>query len=132
MNAPRVLPTLGVVAAGGALGAVLRASLGLAFPTGGGAFPWTTFAVNVSGSLLLALLGAVPALRRHALMRPFLGAGLLGGYTTLSTTSEEARLLVEGGDPALAAGYLVGTLGASLVGVHLARLYERRERRETR
>jgi CrcB protein len=127
-----VLPTLVVVAVGGALGAVLRASLGLAFPVAAGAFPWTTFVINVSGSLLLALLGAVPALRRHGLMRPFLGAGLLGGYTTLSATSEEARLMLEGGDATLAAGYLLGTLAAGLVGVHLARLYEHRERRETR
>ena len=132
MNAPRVLPALGVVAAGGALGAVLRASLGLAFPTAADGFPWTTFAINVSGSLLLALLGAVPVLRRHDLMRPFLGAGLLGGFTTLSTTSEEARLLVDGGDPVLAGGYLLGTLAACLAGVHLARAYERRERRGTR
>jgi fluoride exporter len=132
VNAPRVLPALGVVAVGGALGAVLRASLGLAFPSAPDAFPWTTFVINVSGSLLLALLGAVPALRRHALMRPFLGAGLLGGYTTLSATSEEARLMLEGGDPTLATVYLVGTLAACLVGVHLARLYEHRERRETR
>ena len=49
--------TLVAVAAGGALGGTLRWWLGDVVPDGTG-FPWTTFAINVTGAL--ALGGARP------------------------------------------------------------------------
>lgn len=108
------------VALGGALGAVARWSLGEAFPGSPGAFPWTTFAINVSGTLLLALLPASERVRRHRVLPPLLGTGVLGGYTTLSTYSEEARALLGSGHVALAAAYVGGTLAACLCLVALA------------
>ncbi len=51
------------VAAGGAVGASLRYLLGEAVPDHDG-FPWTTFAINVVGSFLLAALPAVDRVRR--------------------------------------------------------------------
>ncbi|MDQ0275755.1 CrcB protein [Arthrobacter silviterrae] len=60
-------------------------------------FPWATFAINVSGSLLLGLLTALAG----ASVLPtqwslILGTGFLGGYTTFSTASyETVRLLAE-------------------------------------
>lgn len=111
------------VALGGALGAVLRWWLGEAVPDGSG-FPWTTFAINVSGSLLLAALPALEVVRRHRAVAAGLGPGLLGGYTTLSAYSEQARALVSDGRTATALLYVGGTLGACLVGVTLvSRLY---------
>jgi CrcB protein len=56
-----------------------------------------------------------------------LGPGLLGGYTTLSATSEQSRSLLDQGRPALAAAYLVGTLAASLAAVALASRLSRPE-----
>ncbi|WP_332835221.1 CrcB family protein, partial [Carbonactinospora thermoautotrophica] len=47
---PRVL---GVIAAGGALGALARYGLAVALPHQPGAFPWATFLTNASGCLLL-------------------------------------------------------------------------------
>ncbi|MGD9961624.1 fluoride efflux transporter CrcB [Nocardioides sp.] len=108
------------VAVGGALGAVLRWSLGLLAPDGQG-FPWTTFAINVSGSFLLALLPALPSVRRHRLLPLFLGTGVLGGYTTLSTYAEESRVLFADGRAGLALAYLLGTLAACVMAVWLAR-----------
>ncbi|MGH3994372.1 MAG: fluoride efflux transporter FluC, partial [Pseudonocardiaceae bacterium] len=73
-------PVLVVVAAGGALGAVGRHGVALAFAgsTVG------TVVVNLSGCLLIGvltvLIGEVWA--GHRLLRPFLGTGVLGGYTT--------------------------------------------------
>jgi CrcB protein len=124
-----VLPTLGVVAVGGGLGAILRASVSLAFPASAGAFPWTTFAINVGGSLALALLTVAPGLRSHSLVRPFLGAGLLGGFTTMSTAADDTRALLASGHETTAAAYVLGTLVAALVAVHLVRVLAAREER---
>ena len=111
------------MALGGAVGAVLRWTLGEAVPDGTG-FPWTTFGVNVTGSLALAMLPWSAAVRRRPLLAVALGPGLLGGYTTLSTYAEETRSLLAEGATATALAYLLGTLAACLVAVSVAsRLY---------
>ena len=107
------------VALGGAVGGTLRWWLGDLAPDGGG-FPWTTFAINVSGSLALALLPALALVRRRPALAAGLGPGLLGGYTTLSTYAEQGRALLGDGRVGLAAAYLLGTLAACLVAVTLA------------
>ena len=108
------------VAVGGAVGAAARWGLGSWFPVDGPTFPWTTFAINVTGSVLLALLPAWGLVRRHPLLPAALGSGVLGGFTTLSAWSEETRSLLASGETATAAAYLLGTLAACLVGVALA------------
>ncbi len=108
---PRVLLA---VATGGAVGAALRYLCGEVAPDGAG-FPWTTFAINVVGCALLAGLGLLPPARRSATWAAALGPGVLGGFTTLSATSEQGRSLLAAGDSVLAAGYLLGTLAACLV-----------------
>jgi fluoride exporter len=110
---------LAAVALGGACGAVLRWALGEAFPDGVG-FPWTVFAINVAGSFALAALPALAVVRRSPVLAVGLGTGLLGGFTTLSACSDQTRALLDAGDGALAAAYLLGTLGAALVAVALA------------
>ena len=111
------------MALGGAVGAVLRWTLGEAVPDGSG-FPWTTFGINITGSLVLAMLPWSAAVRHRPLLALALGPGLLGGYTTLSTYAEETRGLLADGATATALTYLLGTLAACLVAVSLAsRLY---------
>lgn len=112
--------TLLLVAVGGALGACARAWLSTAYPDTGTGFPWTTFAINVTGSFLLALLPAFSAVRRHHLLPPMLGTGVLGGFTTLSTYSDQTRRLLADGAPGLATTYALGTLAACLAAVALA------------
>lgn len=107
------------VAAGGAVGAALRHLLDTVAPNGDG-FPWTTFAINVIGAFLLALLPALTAVRRSQARTLALGPGVLGGFTTLSTYSEQARALLADDRAALAATYLLGTLAACLVAVMVA------------
>ena len=87
-------------------------------PDGDG-FPWTTFAINLSGSFLLAALPAVVHVARRTAARRCLGPGVLGGYTTLSTYAEQGRALLADGATALAGGYLLGTLVAACVAVLL-------------
>lgn len=108
------------VAAGGALGAVLRWAATSAAPDGSG-FPWTTLAINVTGSLALALLPAVAAIRRRRLLTVALGPGLLGGFTTFSAYAEQGRGLLGEGRPWAALAYLLGTVAACLVAVHIGR-----------
>lgn len=107
------------VAVGGAGGAWARWAIGQWAPDGGG-FPWTTFVINVLGSLVLAGLPALAVVRHHHLLAVGLGPGLLGGFTTLSATSEQARALLASGRLALAAAYVGGTLAAALLAVTLA------------
>lgn len=109
---------LGAVALGGALGTLARWGLGELVPDGSG-FPTTTLAINVSGSFLLAALLAQPACRRRPLWQAGLGPGVLGGYTTLSTFSEQSRALLADGRAATALAYVVVTVAACVAAVAL-------------
>jgi len=118
---PFVIPTprlLLAVAVGGTVGAVGRYLFGELAPDGPG-FPWTTFAINVLGCTLLAGLTLLPLVRRSATWAAALGPGVLGGFTTLSATSEQGRSMLAAGDTALAGCYLLGTLVACLLAVTL-------------
>ncbi|MFZ2528738.1 MAG: CrcB family protein [Rhodococcus sp. (in: high G+C Gram-positive bacteria)] len=92
-----------VVAAGGALGAVVRYGLATAFPG-----LWTIAVINVVGSLLLGTLTAMIGPDR--LWRLFLGVGVLGGFTTFSTFAVDAVRT-----PVLAATYVTVTLAGALI-----------------
>ena len=113
-----------LIAAGGALGAVLRHAVDTWVPTESGGFPWGTFAINVVGAFGLGLLHAyVPAHPRvPRRVRAVLGAGLLGGFTTFSAYAVQTRTLLAGGHDGLALGYLLGTLAAAVVAVEAGRL----------
>lgn len=108
---------LAVVAGGGVAGAEARYGLSLWHPAVPGEWPLTTWAINVGGSFLLGALVVVltELTSPHRLLRPFLGVGVLGGFTTFSTAMVDVQQLASGGHPVLALGYLIGTaLGALL------------------
>jgi CrcB protein len=125
---------LAAVGAGGALGACARYAIGLSYPQGTGGFPWATFAINVSGGLLLGALVVLLTERfppsRYA--RPFLGTGVLGGYTTFSTYSVETVLLLRAGFVDRAVAYalasVVVALFAAWLGIALGRVIARPRR----
>lgn len=116
---PRHGLVLLAVAVGGALGAMLRHALTVGGSDATG-FPWTTFAINVCGAFLLALLPASAWVRRHHLLPPLLGTGVLGGFTTLSAWSEQTRALADRGEVATAGAYAVATVAACLAAVAVA------------
>jgi CrcB protein len=107
---------LSAVAVGGALGSAGRWLVAEALPAAGG-FPWPTFLVNVTGALLIGVLLVVvtDVVTGRPLLRPFLGVGLLGGWTTFSTYAVEARDLLATGALALVALYVVGSLVVGLL-----------------
>jgi CrcB protein len=118
-----------VVAAGGAIGSLARWGLGEAFSARSGSFPWATFTENISGGFALGVLMVfvVDVWRPSRYVRPFLGVGVLGGYTTFSTYTLDTRALVVADRAPLAAVYLFGTLTAGLaavwLGLAVARLF---------
>ncbi|NUT34907.1 MAG: CrcB family protein [Hamadaea sp.] len=107
--------TVAAVACGGAAGALARYGLGVAFPTAPAGFPWTTLASNVVGCLLIGVLIAVAG--GHALLRPLLGTGVLGGFTTFSTYILDIHRLVRAEQLPLALAYLALTVVGALAGV---------------
>ncbi|MFJ9467128.1 fluoride efflux transporter CrcB [Streptomyces caniferus] len=112
-------PVIGAVAAGGAIGATARYGAALLWPTDSGAFPWTTLAVNAVGCALMGVLMVVITEVRpaHRLVRPFLGTGVLGGFTTFSTYAVDIQRLTDAGRPAAALAYLAGTVLVALTAV---------------
>lgn len=117
-----------VIALGGSLGAAARYGVGHAVTTPTGGFPWSTLAVNVTGCFALGLLMVfvVEVWAGSRYVRPFLGVGVLGGYTTFSTYALEVRDLLAVGRQDLAGAYLAGSLAAGLtavwVGIMVGRL----------
>jgi CrcB protein len=117
-----------VIAAGGAVGAVLRFWVSTAvYGWLGRGFPHGTLAVNVIGSLAMGFLFVV-LVERAALgaeWRAFLLVGLLGAFTTFSTFSIETLNLIEQAEYAKAlANALVSVVAcvvAAFIGVVVAR-----------
>jgi fluoride exporter len=109
---------LAVIAAGGATGAAARYLIGATWPTPAGAFPVSTWAINVLGCALIGVLMVLvtEVWSRARLLRPFLGTGVLGGFTTFSTYTVDVQRLVAGAHADTALLYLALTpLGALLV-----------------
>jgi CrcB protein len=101
---------------GGALGAPLRYLVdAFVQERTPGVFPWGTFVVNVTGSLVLGVVAGLA--RYHGLGDvpvAVVGIGLCGGYTTFSTFSYETLELIEEGSIGLAAGNALGGLAVGL------------------
>ena len=111
-----------------AIGAPARYLIdGLVQERTGGAFPWGTFVVNVSGSFVL---GAITGLGLYhgldSTARTVLGTGGMGAYTTFSTFTFESVRLAEEGDTDQAlrniAGSFVVCLAAASAGLALTAL----------
>jgi fluoride exporter len=105
------------VAVGGAFGSVARYLISSwSIARFGAAFPWGTFAINVSGSFLIGVVFGLAAARTEMspYLRVFLTTGILGGYTTFSAFAFETYTLGAEG------AYLRGTayaLGSVVLGV---------------
>jgi len=112
---------LGAISAGGVLGAWARYGIAVAMPHQAGQFPLATFLTNVAGCFAIGVLMVVitEVWTAHRLLRPFLGTGVLGGFTTFSTYTVDIQRLVAAGEPRTGLIYLVATLSAALTAVYL-------------
>jgi CrcB protein len=116
-----------LIAAGGALGSVLRFYLsGVVASHWGDAFPWGTLLINISGSFVIGFISDLtgPGGRWLASTetRLFLMAGICGGYTTFSAFSLQTLALLKAGDWPRAGAYIVGSVVLCLLGVWLGYL----------
>jgi fluoride exporter len=101
----------------GAIGAPARFVVdGLVAERLGQVFPWGTFIINVSGSLLLGLLTGVALYHGFpSVPRAFLATGFCGAYTTFSTFGYETVRLADENAGLQAAANALGSLAAGLL-----------------
>lgn len=138
------LPTTRIallVAAGGALGALLRYVLNLAVPSLTTPtlleLPWATLIANVLGCLAMgALAGMLEVRPGRPWMQPLLGTGLCGGFTTMSTAILDGAAMMGADFAILAITYavlsLVLSIGALVLGLFAGRRLAQRTSRTER
>ncbi|RJF75447.1 fluoride efflux transporter CrcB [Rhodopseudomonas palustris] len=109
-----------LVFVGGGLGAMFRhfvnTASGRMFGT---AFPYHTFFINVTGSIVMGLIAGYLAFKGGSAqnVRLFVMTGILGGYTTFSAFSLDAALLYERGAVGLALLYVLGSVVLAIAGL---------------
>jgi fluoride exporter len=128
---------LAVISAGGVIGASARYAIADRWPSEPGTFPWATFWTDLSGSFLLGLL-IIVVLERFPptrYVRPFVGTGVIGAFTTMSTFQVELALLLKDGHAGTAALYGFGSIAGGLLlaylGIRAGRLSPARHREST-
>lgn len=123
----RVLASIFV---GGAAGAVLRVWLGQTFSGGAPDWPWVTFAINITGSFALAYFATrlQERLPQSTYLRPLLGTGFCGAYTTFSTMQVEILKMLDDDRYGLAVGYAAASITAGYSAIWIATALVRRTR----
>lgn len=125
LTAPHPGLVLAAIGVGGALGTLARYEIELHWRTTGDyGWSWATFVANLTGAFLLGLLVSLVARFRPGshLLRPALGTGVLGGWTTFSTYEVETVLRLRHGHVGIGVAYLLVTLvlGLALAAAGLA------------
>ena len=95
------------ISLGAVLGALSRYQLDRWFVQPVSGFPWTTLAINVTGSFLIGLFAN--ALPDRSDLRLLAMVGFCGSYTTFSTYSLEIVKLLQSGNPSVALIYLAAS-----------------------
>ena len=109
-----------LVFVGGGLGASLRHTVNISCARCiGTSFPYGTFIINITGSIMMGLIAGYLAFKGEASQpwRLFLMTGILGGYTTFSAFSLDTALLYERGEIGLALFYVLGSVVISIAGL---------------
>ena len=112
------------VALGGALGSVARFWLSLVIAARyGETFPWNTLVINVTGSFVIGILGALAQSgidgAQRATVVAFVMYGICGGYTTFSSFSLQTLNLLQKGEWLYAAGNILGSVIFCMIAVWL-------------
>ncbi|WP_461028951.1 fluoride efflux transporter FluC [Streptomyces sparsus] len=115
----RQSPVLAAVAVGGGLGAAARYAATLWWPNAPTGFPVSLLAVNVAGCAAIGVFMVLVSevWTSHRLLRPFVGTGVLGGFTTFSAYAENVDHLLSERSAVAGVTYLGLTLVAALAAV---------------
>ena len=116
-----LIKTILAVGAGSFLGGAGRYLVSLAMKSVNKGFPWATLTVNLVGCFLIGLLWGVFGRNgtESSNWALFLTVGLCGGFTTFSTFSKEALVMLQGGNLWGFVGYIAVSL---VVGIALVAL----------
>ena len=108
-----IIKNILVVGAGSFIGGAARYLVSLVMKGVGKGFPWATLTVNLVGCFLIGLLWGIFSKNgtEGSNWALFLTVGLCGGFTTFSSFSKEALMMLQGGNIWGFAGYV----GVSLV-----------------
>ena len=118
-----------LVGVGGAAGSIARYLTGVAYVRAAGPErPYVaTFIINVLGGLLMGLLiGALAKMGGSERTRLLLGVGVLGGFTTFSSFSLEAVMMLERRAYGTFAAYVAGSVVVSILALMLGLLLMRK------
>lgn len=123
-----------VVFAGGCLGGWARYGITSTWPARSGSFPWSTFEVNIAGAFVLALVIVTATdIAPSRYLRPLIGTGFCGAFTTFSSIVVTTDQLFAHEHPSTAIAYLsasiAGGLLAATVGLVAARAVAARRHR---
>ena len=113
---------IAAVAVGGALGSVARYLVAIAVGRAlGAAFPWGTLIINIVGSFLIGVFVESFALAwsTSQMVRVFLTVGICGGFTTFSTFSLDAIVLMQRGELWSAAAYIIASVALSILALYV-------------
>ena len=118
------MPTSVWIAAGGAIGTLLRYGVNLVITAWlGEAMPWGTIAINVSGSFLIGLFAALTEPGGRWMLSPdirlFVLVGVCVGYTTFSSFSLQTLALIQAGEPGRAVANILVSVIVCLLAVWL-------------
>ena len=110
-----------VVGAGSFIGGAARYLVSLMMKGVGKGFPWATLTVNLAGCFLIGLLWGLfsRSASDGSNWSLFLTVGFCGGFTTFSTFSKEALIMLQAGNVWGFAGYIALSViaGVALVAV---------------
>ena len=116
-----LIKTILAVGAGSFLGGAGRYLVSLVMKSVSQRFPWATLVVNLVGCFLIGLLWGVFSKNgtEGSNWALFLTVGLCGGFTTFSTFSKEALVMLQGGNVWGFAGYVAISVIAGIALVAL-------------
>ena len=110
-----------LVGAGSFIGGAARYLVSLALKNASKGFPWATLLVNLSGCFLIGLLWGMfsKSATEGSNWALLLTVGLCGGFTTFSTFSKEALMMLQSGNIWGFAGYIGISVAAGIALVAL-------------